>query len=93
MYARGFIMLQPRASAIPLKAASATRIAKERAMVGQLSTLVIMLVFTKTAPSFKHAYPDTAHAIACRSHDPQISRETHWASRLDHRKSDKGMVP
>jgi hypothetical protein len=40
-----------------------------------------------------HAYPDTAHAIACRSHDPQISRETHWASRLDHRKSDKGMVP
>jgi hypothetical protein len=55
MYARGFIMLQPRASAIPLKAASATRIAKERAMVGQLSTLVIMLVFTKTAPSFKLA--------------------------------------
>jgi len=53
MYAGGFIMPQPRASAIPLKAASATRITKESAMVGRLSTLVIVLAFTKTAPSFK----------------------------------------
>lgn len=50
MYAGGFIMPQPRASTMPLNAASAIRIKKESAMAGRVSTPVIVFAFKKTAP-------------------------------------------